>query len=78
MICSTNINREINKTVSKSNHRNLKDAFDAATNTEKRAKRFEGLTDDGTGVMTVKAEQHQVNQVNASVTNPNTNVKHYN
>ena len=28
-------NREIKKSVSKSNHRNLKEAFDAATNAEK-------------------------------------------
>ena len=70
-------NREIKKTVSKLNHRNLKDAFDAATNAEKRAKRFEGLTDDGAGVMKVKVDQHQINQVNASATSSSTNAKPY-
>ena len=46
-------NQNIKMSVAKATHRNLKDAFDAATNAERRAKRFEGLTDDSTVVMKI-------------------------
>ena len=57
------------KSVSKSTHRNLKEAFDTATNAEKRAKRFEGLSGDGAAIMTVKADKHKVNQITADTRN---------
>ena len=58
--------REIKKSASKSNHRNCKEAFDATTNAEKQAKRFEGLSNNGAAIMAAKADLHKVNQVNAS------------
>ena len=62
-------NQEIKKSVSKSTHRNLKEAFDAATNAEKRAKRFEGLSDNDAAIMTVKVDKHKVNQITADTKN---------
>ena len=62
-------NQEIKKSVAKATHRNLKDAFDAATNAERRAKRFEGLTDDSAAVMKVNADSHKINQISADTTN---------
>ena len=54
-------NWEIKKSVAKAAHRNLKDTFDAGTNAERRAKRFEGLTDDSAAVMKVDADSYKIN-----------------
>ena len=53
-------NREIKKSIAKRYHRNLKEAFDNALAAERRAKKFEGLTDEDPSVMTITARR-QVN-----------------
>ena len=62
-------NQEIKKSVMKATHRNLKDAFDAATNAKRRAKRFEGLTDDIAAVMKVNADSQKINKISVDTTN---------
>ena len=58
-------NREIKKSVAKGYHRNLKGAFYSAPVAERKAKKFECLTDGDPSVMAVTARQ-QVNQVAAA------------
>ena len=61
-------NQEIKKSVAKGYHRNLKEAFDSALAAERKAKKFEGLTDDDPSVMAISARR-QVNQVMATSEN---------
>ena len=62
-------NREIKKTVAKGSHRTLKEAFDSALAAERKAKKFEGLTDDDPTVMAVQAGiSAEINQVVSSGT----------
>ena len=58
-------NREIKKSIAKGYNRNLKEAFDRALASERKAKKFEGLTDDDPSVMAITARR-QVNQVTAT------------
>ena len=57
------------KSVVKTTHGNLKDAFDAATNAGRKAKRSEGLTDDSAAVMKVNVDSHKINKISADTTN---------
>ena len=59
-------NRDIKKSVSKSDYRNLKEAFNSALAAERRAKKYEGLTNDDPTVMAIHARA-QVNQTTATM-----------
>ena len=67
-------NREIKKSIAKGYQRNLKEASDSALAAERKAKKFEGLTNDYPLVMAITARR-QVNEVTATTQREQTPVK---